>query len=143
MTVVPLSLANSSVTVTPATISADGTATFTFTARDTDGSQETKGGWTVAFALGSGTGHGTVGPVTDNGDGTYTATFFAQDRRQQHGFRDHRRLRHQHVAAPTINITNFVRVTGNPTSQSRQRRQHCVLHGRRRRHADPDRRSGR
>ena len=75
--VVPLSLADSSVTVTPSTIPVDGTTIVTLTAGDADDTQETTGGLTVAFALGSGTGTGTFGPVTDNGNGTYTATFSA------------------------------------------------------------------
>ena len=75
--VVPTSLALSTLSLTPSTIGADGTALVTLTARDTDNSQETTGGWTVVFALGSGAGDGTFGPVTDHGDGTYSATFTA------------------------------------------------------------------
>ncbi len=78
ITVVPLSLAQSSVTVAPATILIGGTATVTLTAIDADGTQETTGGFTVAFELGTGTGSGTFGPVTDNDNGTYTATFSAR-----------------------------------------------------------------
>ncbi len=116
ITVVALSLANSSVTVAPATIPADGTATVTFTAIDSDGSQETQGGWTVAFALGSGAGSGTFGPVTDNGNGTYTATFSAQSVGTNTISATVDGFTISSAAAP-ITITNYVQVTSNPTDQ--------------------------
>jgi sugar lactone lactonase YvrE len=70
-----VSLSQSSVTVSPTSIQAGGTATVTLTAEDANGNQETSGGLQVAFALGTGTGSGTFSAVTDNGNGTYTAAF--------------------------------------------------------------------
>ena len=69
--------ADSTVLVTPTTITAGGTATVTLTARDAYGNQETSGGLPVDFGLISFGGQGTMGPVVDNGDGTYSATFTA------------------------------------------------------------------
>ncbi len=70
-----VSVAQSLLTVSPASIPAGTTATVTLTARDAAGNQLTTGGLSVAFGLGTGTGAGTLGVVTDHGDGTYTATF--------------------------------------------------------------------
>jgi hypothetical protein len=83
-----VSLSQSTVSVTSTTLAAGATATVTLTARDAQGNQETSGGLTVAFGVGSGgvtvvsgggngNGRGTFGPVRDNGDGTYSATFTA------------------------------------------------------------------
>ncbi|MGO9915982.1 MAG: invasin domain 3-containing protein [Isosphaeraceae bacterium] len=116
ITVVALSLANSTVTVAPATIPGDGTATVTFTAIDAGGSQETQGGWTVAFAVGPGTGSGTFGPVTDNGNGTYTATFSAQSVGSNTISATVDGFAITSVAAP-ITITDYVQVTSDPTDQ--------------------------
>jgi hypothetical protein len=72
-------LSKSVVTVSPATIQAGGTSTFTLIARDTAGVQIPRGGSAVAFSLsGGGTSSGVIGPVTDHGDGTYSATFTGQ-----------------------------------------------------------------
>jgi adhesin/invasin len=77
ITVTPASvdLAKSTVTLSPASIALNGTTTVTLTAKDADGNQETAGGLTVLFSLGSGTAQGSFGAVTDNNNGTYTATF--------------------------------------------------------------------
>ena len=77
MTVTPgaVSLSQSTISVSPATIAAGGTTTVTLTARDAYGNQETSGGLTILFSLGTGSHGGTYGVVTDNGDGTYTAIF--------------------------------------------------------------------
>ena len=66
----------STVSVSPASVDLGRTtATVTLTARDAKGNQESSGGLTVVFALGSGSGAGTFSMVTDNHDGTYTAIF--------------------------------------------------------------------
>jgi adhesin/invasin len=67
--------AQSVVSVSPASIAANGTSTITLTAKDANGTALTTGGATVTFALGAGTAQGTIGAVTDKGNGTYTATF--------------------------------------------------------------------
>jgi hypothetical protein len=69
-----ISLSQSTVSATPATIQAGGTSTVVLTTRDAYGNRET-GGQTVVFGLGAGAGIGSLGPVKDNGDGTYTAIF--------------------------------------------------------------------
>jgi len=71
----PVSLSQSTVSLSPSTITSGGTSTVTLTADDASGAQETGGGLTVAFGLGNGTASGTFSAVTDNGNGTYTATF--------------------------------------------------------------------
>jgi hypothetical protein len=71
----PFSLANSVVTVSPSSVQAGATSTVKLQAKDAYGNNETTGGLTVGFSLGSGVGKGTFGAVTDNHDGTYTATF--------------------------------------------------------------------
>ncbi len=115
--VVPLSLAFSTVTVMPPTIEAGAAAPVTLTAVDTDDSQETTGGLTVVFTLGSGTGTGTFGPVTDNGNGTYSATFTAATdgtntiSATMDGFAIT-------TAAPiTVTGGSYLEVASNPTSQ--------------------------
>jgi adhesin/invasin len=76
LTVLPVSLAQSTVSVSPSSVASGSAATVTLTAIDADGTPETGGGLTVAFGLGSGsTSGGSFGAVTDNGDGTYSATF--------------------------------------------------------------------
>jgi hypothetical protein len=72
-----VSLSQSIVTVSPTSIESGNTATVTLTAEDASGNQETSGGLTVSFGLGSGNGSGTFGPVADHGNGLYTATFTA------------------------------------------------------------------
>src|SRR5438477_11205566 len=66
--------AQSTLTLTSATITADGSTTqvLTVTAKDANGNTLTSGGATVTITKQSGTG--TIGGVTDNGNGTYTAT---------------------------------------------------------------------
>ncbi len=71
------SLAKSVVFSAASTVAAGSKTTFTLTANDANGNQETTGGLTVDFVLGSGTAGGTFSAVTDNHDGTYTATFTA------------------------------------------------------------------
>jgi hypothetical protein len=58
-----------------ATVAVDGTAYAELVAKDAYGNQETTGGLSVLFGLGSGSSSGTFGIATYNGDGTYTATF--------------------------------------------------------------------
>ncbi len=75
----PFTLAQSLITLNPATIPAGGTSTVTLTPRDAFGNQETAGNLTVAFALGVGNITGAFGPTINNGDGTYSAVFSAGD----------------------------------------------------------------
>ncbi len=70
-----VSLSQSTISVSLATVAAGGQTTVTLTARDAYGNQETAGGSTIVFSLGTGTAGGTFSAVTDNGNGTYTATF--------------------------------------------------------------------
>jgi adhesin/invasin len=67
--------AQSTVTLTPASILPGATSTVTLTARDSNGAQLLVGGATVVFGLGNGVGQGTFGTVTDNNNGTYTVVF--------------------------------------------------------------------
>ncbi len=67
-------LANSSVTVSPASVPLGGAATVTLTARDAGGNLETGANLSVSFGLGGGVGQGSFGPVTNDHDGTWTAT---------------------------------------------------------------------
>ena len=66
------SVATSTITASPTSITADGTTTSTITVqlKDASGNSVTTGGATVALS----TSLGTLGSVTDNGNGTYTAT---------------------------------------------------------------------
>ena len=77
ITVTPgvVSLAQSTVSIAPASIQSGGTATITLTARDVNGNLETAGGSSVVFGLGAGAASGMFGAVTDNHNGTYSATF--------------------------------------------------------------------
>ena len=68
-------LSHSIVSVATSSLQSGGTTTITLTAKDANGSQETKGGLAVVFSLGTGAGRGTFSSVTDHGNGTYTATF--------------------------------------------------------------------
>jgi adhesin/invasin len=80
ITVAPgaVSRAKSLVTLSPSSVSVGGTINVTLQAKDAYGNDETSGGLTVLFLLGSANGgQGTFGSVTDNGDGKYTATFTA------------------------------------------------------------------
>ena len=72
-----VSLSRSTVTMTPAALTAGSTATVTLTARDATGAQELSGSLPVAFVLGGGSGGGAFSAVTDHGNGTYTAVFTA------------------------------------------------------------------
>ena len=77
ITVTPgaLSLAESVVTISAASIAAGDKATLTLHAKDSYGNNETGGGLVVVFGLGSsGTSSGTLSAVRDDGNGTYTAT---------------------------------------------------------------------
>ncbi|MBK6489448.1 MAG: hypothetical protein IPF98_21920 [Gemmatimonadetes bacterium] len=69
--------AETSLTPTTASITADGVSTqvLTVTARDAGGNPLSAGGATVIITRQSGSG--IIGPVTDVGDGTYTATVTA------------------------------------------------------------------
>jgi hypothetical protein len=69
------SLAQSIVTVVPATIQYGHSATVTLTAKDASGNRETGGGLIVLFGLGAGSSSGTFSAVIDNGNGTYSAIF--------------------------------------------------------------------
>jgi len=71
-----VSLSQSVVTVSIATVQSGSTVTITLQAKDAADNNLTTGGLTVAFSLtGGGTSSGTIGSVTDNGNGTYSATF--------------------------------------------------------------------
>ena len=71
-----VSLAQSTIAVTPANIQAGNSTQITLTARDQFGNQEAGGGGlTVSFALGSGNAGGSFSSVTDNHNGTYSAFF--------------------------------------------------------------------
>ena len=56
-------------------MAAGASTTVTLTSKDALGNQETTGGLTITFGLGSGAGSGNFGTITDNQDGTYTANF--------------------------------------------------------------------
>jgi len=72
----PFSLANSVVTLSLGSVASGSKSTITLQAEDAAGNDETSGGLTVTFALGStSSGQGTISAVTDHKNGTYTATF--------------------------------------------------------------------
>ena len=77
ITVVPgaVSLANSTVSLSQATVASGSNATVTLTAKDANNNVLTTGGLTVAFAIGGGAG--TFGSVTDLGNGNYSGSFTA------------------------------------------------------------------
>src|SRR5262249_52775508 len=70
-----LDLSQSTLAVTPTSISAGTTASVTLTAKDSDGNLLPQGGLPFSFGLGTGTGSGTFSNLTDNHNGTYAATF--------------------------------------------------------------------
>ncbi len=72
-----VSLAQSTLSMSPAAVPVGGTAIVTMTGRDLAGNPQGGGGLNVQFALGAGNGGGALSNVTDKGDGTYTATFTA------------------------------------------------------------------
>ncbi|MFN0097762.1 MAG: invasin domain 3-containing protein, partial [Gemmatimonadaceae bacterium] len=69
------SLAQSTVTVAPASIASGSATTVTLTTRSAAGVPLTTTGLTVVFTKGPGTSDGNLSSVTDNGNGTYAATF--------------------------------------------------------------------
>ena len=77
VTIGPVNLAKSFVSLSSASVASGSGVTVTLQAEDAAGNKLAAGGLTVAFALGSGTGHGTFSAVTDNHNGTYTAVFTA------------------------------------------------------------------
>jgi hypothetical protein len=72
-----VSLSNSTISIAIAVIQAGSTAMVTLIAKDGAGNQESSGGATVVFGLGTGNGSGSFSAVTDHGDGTYSAMFTA------------------------------------------------------------------
>ncbi|MFM7135836.1 MAG: invasin domain 3-containing protein [Planctomycetota bacterium] len=74
----PASVAASTVTAAPPSLTANGTATTTLTVvlKDAAGNRRTSSDGTVTFAP-LGTDQGSIGQVTDNGDGSYTAIYTA------------------------------------------------------------------
>ncbi len=70
-----LSLANSTVSVSSATLAAGSTIIVTLTSKDTTGNTLTSGGLSILFSHTGGTSSGTFSSVTDRGDGTYSAIF--------------------------------------------------------------------
>jgi N-acetylneuraminic acid mutarotase len=70
-----LDLSQSTLAVTPTSISAGTTASVTLTAKDSDGNLLPQGGLSFSFGLGTGAGSGTFSNLTDNHNGTYSATF--------------------------------------------------------------------
>jgi adhesin/invasin len=77
LTVTPgaISLQNSSIGFSSATVKAGSAITVTLQARDAAGNKLTSGGQTVLFALGTGNAAGTLSATTDHKNGTYTAVF--------------------------------------------------------------------
>jgi adhesin/invasin len=71
----PVSLSQSTLTLSTPSIVAGSALTVTLAARDALGHQELGGRLTVAFSQGTGSAGGTFSAVTDRGNGTYTATF--------------------------------------------------------------------
>lgn len=69
-----LSLANSLITLSSASLTSGSSITVTLTTKDTSGNQLSSGGLTVAFSHSGGGSSGTFSTVTDNLNGTYTAT---------------------------------------------------------------------
>ena len=70
-----LSLSQSVVLLSSATVESGSTATITMRAKDAAGNNLTTGGETVVFSRSGGVSTGTFSEVTNNNDGTYTATF--------------------------------------------------------------------
>ena len=75
VTIGPVSLSQSTLTVGRGLIVSGDTTLITLTAKDANGNRLATGGLTVAFGLGTGSSGGTIGAVIDNGNGKYTATF--------------------------------------------------------------------
>ena len=71
----PASLSHSTVTLGRTSITAGDTTLVTLMVRDSLGNQQTSGGLTVTFVLGSGGSRGTFGSVVDNGNGKYISVF--------------------------------------------------------------------
>jgi hypothetical protein len=71
-----VSLSQSTVSVSPASLVAGSTSAVTFQAKDGSGANIAAGGLEALFSLtGSGTSSGTFGAVTDHANGSYTAVF--------------------------------------------------------------------
>jgi ice-binding like protein/invasin-like protein len=71
-------LANSQVSISPASVShSGGTATATLTLLDAGNNPPTSDNYIVAFGLAGGTAAGSFGTVTNNENGTFTSTFTA------------------------------------------------------------------
>ena len=70
--IIAASSADSTITVSPASVAADGTSSSTITvqANNAEGTNITSGGLTILLSQ---DGSASIGAVTDNGDGTYTA----------------------------------------------------------------------
>ncbi len=73
----PVSVAQSTVSVSSATLASGSTSTLTLIAKDALGNRITTGGLSVGFNLSGAIGRstGTISAVNDHGDGSYTATF--------------------------------------------------------------------
>ena len=69
------SAANSTISLSGATVASGATITATLHSKDASGNNLTTGGLTVVFNRSGGTSTGNFSATTDNGDGTYTATF--------------------------------------------------------------------
>ena len=89
------SLTNSLITVHPAFIPTNGTATIKIQLVDSSGNDLTTSGGTISFATPS---SGSIGTVTDHNDGTYTATFTAPS------------------SPGTIDITPRLTISGTPVN---------------------------
>jgi adhesin/invasin len=72
----PVSLSQSTLTLSQSQLAPGGKTTVTLTAMDANGHQELGGGLKVAFKV-RGSGGGKIGAVTDHKNGTYTAAFTA------------------------------------------------------------------
>ena len=73
----PVSPAQSTVTVSAASVPSGSIVSLTLTARDAANNALTSGGLTVLFTKGSGASDGTISATADVGNGTYTASFTA------------------------------------------------------------------
>jgi hypothetical protein len=71
----PVSLSQSLVSVSTASIQSGNTATVELIAKDAYGNQESSGGLPVVFGLGTGSASGTFNTFADNNNGTYTGVF--------------------------------------------------------------------
>ena len=75
VTIGSVSLSQSIVSVTSASIQSGATTTVTLIAKDPGGNNETSGGLPVSFALGNGNAQGNFSPVIDTNNGIYTTIF--------------------------------------------------------------------